>query len=139
LDREEARECLARKLAIIEKIAANTATQGRFVGRREMRGLCRLLRERAALIDELAAADERLAGEDNRRLLACTFAAEVRGIEAQYKKVLEDCRQVLDLASAERARIAAELTTSRQVRQAKNLYVDRWQVMTWGNRVNVKG
>lgn len=139
MDREEVRECLTRKLAIIEKIAANTATQGRFVGRREMRGLCRLLRERAALIDELAAADERLAGEDNRRLLAGAFAAEVREIEAQYKKVLEDCRQVLDLASAERARIAAELTTSRQVRQAKNLYVDRWQVMTWANRFNVKG
>ncbi|HWQ62498.1 MAG TPA: hypothetical protein VN521_09320 [Negativicutes bacterium] len=139
MNREEARECLARKLAILEKIAANTATQGKFVGRREMRGLRRLLAERAALIDELAAVDERLAGDDTRRLLDASFAAELRAIDAKHREVLAACSQVITQACAERGRIAAELTSSRQVRQAKNRYVDRWQVMAWGNRLNVKG
>ena len=139
MNREEAKECLAQKLAILEKIAANTATQGKFVGRREMRGLRRLLGERAALIDALAAVDERLGGEDNRRLLAAAFTAEVRAIDAKHREVLAACGRVIEQACAERSRIAAEINNSRQVRQAKNQYVNRWQVAAWGNRLNVKG
>jgi hypothetical protein len=139
LNREEAKEFLAQKLAILEKIAANTATQGKFVGRREMRGLRRLLAERAALIDELAAVDERLTGDDSRRLLDASFATELRAIDARHREVLKVCGEVMMQACAERDRIAAELNSSRQVRQAKSRYVDRWQVMAWGNRLNVKG
>lgn len=138
MNREEMRECLASKLAIIEKIGANTATQERFVRRREMRGLRRLLRERAALIDEFGAVCNRLSAErawQNSGL----FADEMRAIDARQKEIFDECDRVMQLAMAERTRIAAEINNSRLMRQVKSNYVNKWTLAAFSNRLNVKG
>lgn len=139
MNQEEIRECLTQKMAILEKIGVNTATQNRFVRRREMRGLRRLLRERAALIDEFATVNKRLLNDKNWQQTSVFFAAEVRAIDAKQKEILDDCDEVLQLAIAEKARIAAEINNSRLMRRAKSNYVHRWTTMAFSNRLNVKG
>ncbi len=136
MGRDETLGCLEKKLALLEKIAVNTEKQRLLVARREMRGLRRLLRERAALIDELAAVNGLLgAGAAWRQALADEF----RAVEAKQRELLGACDRVLQEALAERARIATEINNSRLMRQVKNRYINRWQVMAWGNCLNVKG
>ncbi|MDT8902117.1 hypothetical protein [Anaeroselena agilis] len=136
MGRDETLDCLAKKTALLEKIAANTEKQRLLVAKREMRGLRRLLRERGALIDELAAVNGLLdAGAAWRQ----PFADEFRAVESKQRELLGACDRVLQEALAERARIAAEINNSRLMRQVKNRYIHRWQIMAWGNCLNVKG
>jgi hypothetical protein len=133
---QEIREHLVRKLAVLERIAANTETQERFIRRREMRGLGRLLRERAVLIDELAAVNERLAGERLGGLLA----DEARALNARQREIVAACEHVIRQAMAERIRIAGEIAASRTKRRMNNVYFkSNWQVMARGSCLNVKG
>ncbi len=134
-DAHETRERLARKAVLLEKIAANTATQGRFVRRREMRGLGRLLRERAALIGELAAVNKQLAGERLGGLLA----AEARALIARQREITTACEHVIQQAAAELGRIAGEIAASRTKRRMKTVYVDTWQRAARGSCLNVRG
>lgn len=122
---------------MLAKIGVNTDKQRLLVARREMRGLRRLLRERAALIDELAAVSRLLASEELRPFRA-SFAREFTAIETRQRELLGACDQVLQQALAERARIAAEINNGRLMRQVKNRYINKWQVMAWGNCLNVK-
>lgn len=135
MSRDETLGCLEKKTALLEKIAVNTEKQRLLVAKREMRGLRRLLRERAALIDELAAVNGLLDAGAARQSLADEF----RTVEAKQKELLGACDRVLQEALAERARIAAEINNSRLMRQVKNRYIHRWQIMAWGNCLNVKG
>ncbi|MDR7868243.1 MAG: hypothetical protein RIN56_15710 [Sporomusaceae bacterium] len=137
MNREEMTAYLETKAALLERIGANTEKQRLVVAKREMRGLRRLLRERAALIDELATVN-RLLADDGLRPLRGSLAARFRAIEARQKELLGACDQVLQQALAERARIAAEINNSRLTRQVKNRYINKWQVMAWGNCLNVK-
>jgi hypothetical protein len=134
----EIRECLVHELGILDKILANTATQSRFVQRREMRGLRRLLRERAALIEQLAAVDSKLNAHSGWKSSGL-FTAEARSLAAKQREILTACEQVLQQALAERASIAAVLGGSRLARQAKNNYVNRWLTLAYSSRLNVKG
>lgn len=136
---DEIRNCLTKKLEILEKIRANTESQSRLVSKLRMTGLRRLLRERAALIDELAAVDSRLESEPDWQG-GGLFPAEARAMAVKQKEVLAVCDAVMRQAMAEQERIKAELTKSRVMRQAKKRYVHNWQVNTLvGNRLNVKG
>lgn len=134
----EIREFLAEKMAILDKIGINTAVQNKFVRRREMRGLRRLLRERAALIDELGAVTRRLA-VDKGWQGSGLFDDELQAIAARQKEVLDGCDQVLQLAMAERTRIAADINNNRLMRRAKSNYVNKWTIAAFSNRLNVKG
>ena len=134
MSRDETLGCLKKKMALLEKIAVNTEKQRLLVARREMRGLRRLLRERGALIDELAAVNGLLDASAARQPLA----DEYRAVEAKQKELLGACDQVLQQALTERARIAAEINNGRLMRQVKNRYINKWQVMAWGNCLNVK-
>lgn len=129
---------LTRKLEIIEKINTNTETQRRFVRRREMRGLNRLLRERAVLIDELVAVNGKLKSDPGWKNLN-EFKAMVQTIETRQKETLDACDQVLQEALAEHRLIAAELCNIKALRQLKNRYVRQWTVMALGHRFSAEG
>ena len=138
MEKQEAAICLRRKLQILEKIAASTATQQRFVERRDMRGLKRVLREREALIGELAAVTAVLTADQSWQ-----SDAELRPLReaarSREQAVLGQSRQVLQAALAERARIAAELRGSRAERQLQSQYLHPWAIAARGGRINERG
>jgi len=129
---------LREKIEIVERIAAKTETISRFIGKRKMKGLGRVLREREALLSELAAVNRELA--DDRRWQTMDELAPLRAaLAAKQREVLDRSAEIVRQARTELARIALELKRSRTMRQAKNNYVNRWQIMTAGRRLNVKG
>ena len=136
---EDIKNNLATKLVILEKIHANTEAQGRFVRKRQLTGLNRLLRERAVLIEKLAAVNSRLSAEngwrDDRRL-----AAALQAVEKKQKETLSVCQLVVRQTMTEREQIREELYTSRSIRKAQRHYTRKWPGKTVvGNRLNVKG
>lgn len=131
-------EYLNRKLAILEKIAANTETQRRFIPRRDMRGLRRVLREREALIEGLADVNRDLARNPGWKTMTA-LAAKMQEMTMKQKEILARSSQVLQQAIMERNRIAAELNSSRVVRYIKTRYVNHWTIMARGGRINEKG
>lgn len=137
MTQEEVRKYLGQKEAILDKIDANTIIQGRLVLKREMRGLRRLLRERAALIDDFALVNNRLKS-DKQWLKSGLFAEEIRQLEEKERHVLNSCDQVLKQAMAERTRIAAEINNSRVMQRVKHHYINRWQTMAWGHSFSGK-
>ncbi|MDF2874087.1 MAG: hypothetical protein K0R22_770 [Sporomusa sp.] len=134
---QDIKELLNRKLAIIKKLNTNTETQSRFVRRRELRGLNRLLRERASLIDELVTVSGRLQGGH------CQYTTELQAmataIDQAQKAALNACDQVLREALVEHRQIAAELSNIKVLRQAKGRYLQQWTVMAAGANFSVKG
>ncbi|QDR79751.1 hypothetical protein [Sporomusa termitida] len=134
----DSKELLGRKLTIIRKLNTNTATQSRFVRRRELRGLNRLLRERAVLIDELVTVNAKLQGDKH-----CQYSAELQAmaaaIEKEQKAALTACDQVLREALVEHRQIAAELNNIKVLRQAKGRYLQQWTVMAAGANFNARG
>ncbi|WP_094606097.1 hypothetical protein SPSIL_007670 [Sporomusa silvacetica DSM 10669] len=135
---EEACSCLQRKLQILEQIAAKTETLCRFIPDRKMTGIRRVLGERNALIDELAAVNEEIAG--NPAWKSAPGIEPLRQAAASKRReILERSRQVLQQAIEEKACIAAELKNSRIHRQVRNQYVTPYKVMLPGCRFNKKG
>jgi ribosomal 50S subunit-associated protein YjgA (DUF615 family) len=137
MNTDEIRACLAEKMDLFDKISANTSYQACFVAKRQLRSLGRLLREREALIAQLAGVDEKLRSDMGWR--TNLFAVEVQALEERQQKTLAACRQVLNQASAEHMRIGAEMGKSRQMRMVKANYVHGWIAMASGHRLNVKG
>ncbi len=135
---KDVEELLHRKLAIIKKLNTNTETQSRFVRRRELKGLNRLLRERAALIDELVTVSDRLKGSGSDPYPAA-LRAMATTVEKEQQAALTACDQVLREALVEHKQIAAELNNLKVLRQAKGRYLHQWTVMAAGASFNVKG
>ena len=135
---EQLNVCLIKKRQILEKIAANTETQCRFIHKREMKGLERVLDEREVLLDGLARINKELAN-DSAWKNAVALAPMVRDITHQQQELLERSKQVLQEAIAERACIAAELKNNRIRRQVKNGYVNPWASIAGGRLINEKG
>ena len=135
---EELNVCLLKKKQILEKIAANTETQCRFIHKREMKGLERVLDEREVLLDGLARINKKLAS-DSAWKNAAALAPMVRDITHQQRELLKRSKQVLQEAIAERACIAAELKSNKIRRQVKNGYVNPWASIVGGRLINEKG
>ena len=135
---EEARSCLQRKLEILEQIAAKTETLCRFIPDRKMTGIGRVLRERKALIDELAAVNAEVAGNPAWKSVSDIEQLRQEAVGKQ-RQILERSRQVLQQAIEEKACIAAELKKSRVHRQVRNQYVTPYKSMLPGCRFNKKG
>lgn len=135
---ERASYCLKRKKQILEKIAANTETQGRFIQKREMRGLKRMLRERAELIEELVAINAELEKDQSWNNIPGLAAISQATVE-KIQDILERTRQVMQQAVMEKAQIANELRSSKVQRQIKNQYVNPWPGVVQGYRINERG
>lgn len=132
------RDCLDKKNEILEKIAANTETQYRFIRKREMRGLQRVLREREALIKELLSINLALSQEKGWETRQEAVSI-MQGMKEKQQEILERSRQVIEEAIAERNYIGMELKSSRVRQQVKNQYMNPWAAVTPGRRFNEKG
>lgn len=138
MNTDEIRACFAEKRDLLGKISSNTDYQACFVAKRQLRSLGRLLRERAVLIERLAAVDGKLRGDPSWRN-SKLFATDVQAVEEKQQEVLAACKRVLQQASAEQMRIGAEMGISRVMRKVKANYLQGWKIMIPGQRLNVKG
>ena len=133
----ETQECLQRKLTILEKIEAKTETQSRFIAKRDMRGLKRILRERAALLTELAEINQQL--ELDSKDKSAELNSLVKTIAAKAQQVLQRSEQVLQQAKLEREKIGNELKSIRNKRRLMKQYLGKWQLCLRGKRFSAKG
>lgn len=129
--------CLNKKKIILERLAANTETQRRFIPKRELRGLRRILRERDVLMEELAAVNRELASCPGWKI--SPLALRFRELALKQQAIMRNSGEALQEAILERNRIAAELNSKRTARNIKNRYINHWLVMGRGGRINEKG
>lgn len=117
---------LKRKLEILDKIAANTEQQGRFLKKQQMTGLRRLLREREALIEELGGIVETLR---NKSALPGDYETHSlqKAIKGRQREILDTCQQVLQSAQLVKAEIFAQLHSSRTTYQLNSRYIYQWE------------
>jgi len=138
MDQDKARDCLTRKMEILEKIAKNTSMQHRLVRKQDMRGLKRLLIERGRMIDELAAVNLEL-GKDEIGENWIDLQGLMAAILAKQSEIMSLNDEVLQAAMEEKAQIAAELNNSRVMREAKSNYVKQWALTGYRSSLNLKG
>ena len=129
---------LKQKLEILEHIRSNTELQSRFIDRREMRGLGRLLRERMVWIEQLSSLNVELEQQEHQKLTD-DIKSVVGSIAAMEKQILHANDQLLQQALGEKKKIAAELHKFRKLRQAKDQYEQPWAVSIQGGQLNMKG
>jgi len=135
---EQASCYLNQKLQILKQLAANTETQYRFIPRREMNGLGRVLDEREVLLEQLAALNNQLAKDQSWKNLKM-LAPLLRDVSNQEQRLIQRSKEVLQDAINEQKLIAAELKNSKVQRQVNNQYVNPWTIMGRGGRINAKG
>ncbi|MEN6565544.1 MAG: hypothetical protein ABFC57_04525 [Veillonellales bacterium] len=135
---ERASHYLTQKMEIINKLSANTETQCRFIHKREMKGLGRVLREREVLLNELAMLNKELASDQTWEYVSAA-ASMIRNITDKQQELLERSKQVLQEAVAEHALIATELKSSKIRRHVKNEYVNTWTMISRRRLLNVRG
>ncbi len=137
MDADQLLGYLGQKKRILEKIQANTDTQLRFVCRREMRGLARLLRDRQKLIMELATVNLALDSENGWKANE-EFKPWMDDFAARQRLILEVNDRVVEAALAEKTKVAATLRHLRRHRSARNCYLGN-RLATMGGRINQKG
>ncbi|WP_378953336.1 hypothetical protein [Pelosinus sp. sgz500959] len=135
---EKAKWYLHKKIKVLEKIAANTESQYRFIHKREMKGLGRVLGEREVLLEELLTLNQALVREGNWQHVS-ELASVILDITKKQQELLERSRQVLQEAMIERTRIATELKNGKIHRSVRSQYVNPWTMMMWGNHINERG
>ncbi len=137
MTREDAQQLLEEQVELLERIRANTETQRYFIRRRELRGLGRMLQERAALINELGAVRQALEAFADWRSDP-GLEPLLTTIELKRDETFRLINCVYREALAEKERIGAEVKKLRLKRQLKNQYVLKWTMLSWGNRFNEK-
>lgn len=137
MTQNEIYESTKKKLQILEKIAANTQTQLRFVHKLQMKGLQRMLKERAALIDELTTINKKLEAALDREISG-EIIALLAAIKEKQSEIIKTGNQVLQDAVIEQNGIKAKLQRIRTGRNLQNGYIKRWGPL-YGNRINAKG
>lgn len=129
-------EHLVKKLDILNKIYKNTETQLRFVRRHEMRGLQRLLRERAKYLHQLTMLNVTINACDDEPATEAisTLCQQIRMKEQE----ISACNtQTMQAAAEERDNLAASLRNVRQGRHLHDHYQSRGHY-AGGSRFNKK-
>ena len=130
-------EQMNRKLDILQKISTNTKIQIQFIHQRKMKGLLRLLRERARYLQEL----EALTKEFGNASVLATGDEKINEIilliASKRQEIIKDNNHAIVAASAERDHIAADLQRVESVRKLKKVYDYQWTKFS-GNRFNQK-
>jgi hypothetical protein len=130
-------DCLQRKLQVLDKIAANTATQIRFVHKLQLKGLGRMLKERADLINELAMVNKELVVA-SYRVTSPEFHDLLAVIAKKQYEIIVAGNQALQNAIGEQESIKDKLYRIRAGRRMQSQYLKRW-LPTCGNHINAKG
>ena len=129
---------MSRKLDILQKIDTNTKIQIQFIHQRKMKGLLRLLEERAQYLQEL----EALGKESDGTVSLITTNEEMKKIalliEAKQQEIIKDNNAALEDARAEQDYIAADLRRIDSKIKLQNYYDNQW-VKFSGNGFNQKG
>lgn len=110
---------LENKLAVLDKIAKNAAIQLKFVRRQEIRGLERLLRERAQYLHSLTTYNARLKG---RQALSSRCVALAEQIDGKRQEIMELYKKAIQAATTERDKLAAALRRSKEQRKVTANY-----------------
>ncbi|WP_371362157.1 hypothetical protein SRRS_33820 [Sporomusa rhizae] len=131
-------EQLTRKLDILQKISTNTKFQMQFIQQRKMKGLLRLLRERAQYLQEW----ETLMKETDSTVILATADEEMKRlillIEGKLQEIIEDNDAAIEAAQAEKNHIAADLRRIDAEIKLRNSYDYQWEKFS-GNWLNQKG
>ena len=114
-------DSLVNKLKLLLQIEKNTRTQLRFVRRHEMRGLQRLLRERAKLIHQLTMLNAEISAFPEE---PATEEANIlcRQIREREQAILVYNEATVQTAKAERDNLAESLKKIRQYRHLREGY-----------------
>lgn len=134
----EVKICMTQKIEVIEKLIKNHEFQLRFIRRREMRGMKRLLRERAELIENFITVDKQLRSHGSLEQVA-VYADLMQEIETKQLIMLDLGKQAVQAAIAEQHNIAEELRNVKTNHQLANYYSRPWPLMTAGRRFSLKG
>lgn len=110
---------LENKLAVLDKIAKNAAVQLKFVRCQEIRGLERLLRERAQYLHSLTTYNARLKGSQALSSRCVTLAAQIDG---KRQEIMELYKKAIQAATTERDKLAAALRRSKEQRKVTAKY-----------------
>ena len=110
---------LENKLAVLDKIAKNAAIQLKFVRRQEIRGLERLLRERAQYLHSLTTYNARLKGSQALSPRCIALAAQIDG---KRQEIMELYKKAIQAAMTERDKLAAALRRSKEQRKVTANY-----------------
>jgi hypothetical protein len=129
-------ERLKKKLDILQKISTNTKIQIRFIHQRKMKGLLRLLQERAQYLQALEVFNKEV---DNTVNNGTTNEVEklVLLINTKQQEIIKDNNEAVEAAKAERDNIVADLHRVNSEKNLRKSYDDQWISFT-GNRLNQK-
>ena len=131
---------LSRKSEIVEKICKNNEKLRRFIHKRNMLGVKRVLQETNNLIEELSAIDNLLRSQsDTGWQDLAEFRAITNTLKLQQTAMIASYQQTVQEATAERHSIAAELRDLKAKRLLGNHYSRQWPLITAGRRLSVKG
>jgi hypothetical protein len=133
---DELHKKLIQKLEICEKIRLNTKLQIEFIRQRKIKGLLRLLNERAGYLKEVDVISQSLRGVD---LSGNTGLQSVKKqLEDKCREIMKDNDTALEAAKSEQASIAADLRRVNARRQLQNKYDYQW-IQFSGHRLSRKG
>ncbi|MEN6413957.1 MAG: hypothetical protein ABFC84_14535 [Veillonellales bacterium] len=131
-------EQMMEKLAILDKISINTKIQIRFIHQRKMKGLLRLLRERAQYLRELQEIEEKKLPENHFITENGAVKKMLLLIRGKQQEIIRDNKEALAAAVSEKTRIMADLQRLRSREKMNNSYNIRWRHVA-GRRINQKG
>lgn len=114
-------EQMAKRLEVLQQISANTKIQIQFIQKRKLKGLLRLLDERAEYIQQL---DHLQIGKK------FTFNPKIRElanlIQEKEQEIVADNETALATAQAERKHIMEDLYSVRAQKKVRSSYCTRW-------------
>ncbi|MDR3562186.1 MAG: hypothetical protein P4N59_12225 [Negativicutes bacterium] len=140
MKQQEVCDLLTKKLELLTKITANTATHLRFVRRHEMVGLKRVLRERGLLLRELAAIDQQNGAWHYDNWKDCRPVSElVSAVAARLREVVDGDAVVRQAAMEEKNLIAARLHSIKMSKNLQTRYVATWHPASRTSRFNRQG
>lgn len=129
---------LARKSELLGQMTANTEKLQRFIRKRNMLGLKRVLQELDRQIEEVLAIDTMLASQDMDWQQLAGFRDITKSLALQQITLIAAYRQTLQTAAAQRQQIAGELRSIRNAQHLKEGY-NRSQTPRPGGRLTVRG
>jgi DNA mismatch repair ATPase MutS len=131
-------EQLTRKLDILQKISTNTKFQMQFIQQRKMKGLLRLLRERAQYLQEWETIIKETDGAVSLAMADEKIKMLILLIEDKQQEIIEGNDAVIEAAQAEKNHIVANLRRIDAEIKLRYSYDYQWEVFS-GNWLNQKG
>lgn len=139
MNRVDFQQLLTRKLQVTEVVIAKTETQLRFINKRQMKGLRRVLQERQSLIDELERITETLEADNTGWKMERELQPLLQEIAAKSLRMIQLSEEAVKTAIAERAAMAGELRQMRMKKSVNQTYFRPWQGLAVGRNFSVKG